>query len=166
MAARIGAPVDDALRFIDETKESFDVVIIDFPDPNNFSLGKLYTTKFYSMVKRHIAEGGVAVIQSTSPLFARKSFWCIDETVRAAGFATRPKHVWVPSFGEWGDVMASTSSMEPKRPLPEGLSFLSEKSMPALFSFPPDMDQVPSEVNRLNNQVLVHTYEDEWRRWN
>ncbi len=157
---------DDALRFLDETKELFDVAIIDFPDPNNFSLGKLYTTKFYSMVKRHLSEGGVAVIQSTSPLFARKSFWCIDETVRAAGFATRPYHVWVPSFGEWGYVMASTSSMEPKRPLPEGLLFLSEPSMPALFSFPPDMDQVPSEVNRLNNQVLVHTYETEWRRWN
>ena len=157
---------DDALRFIDETKELFDVVIIDFPDPNNFSLGKLYTTKFYSMVKRHIAEGGVAVIQSTSPLFARKSFWCIDETVRAAGFATRPYHVWVPSFGEWGYVMASTSSMEPKRPLPEGLTFISEMSLPTLFIFPADMDRVPSEVNKLNNQVLVHTYEEEWRRWN
>ena len=62
-------------------------------------------------------------------------------------------HRWVASFST-------------QRPLPEGLLFLSEPSMPALFSFPPDMDQVPSEVNRLNNQVLVHTYETEWRRWN
>ncbi len=157
---------DDALQFLDRTDETFDVAIIDFPDPNNFSLGKLYTTKFYSMVKRHLSEGGVAVVQSTSPLFARKSYWIIDETVRAAGFATRPYHVWVPSFGEWGYVLASTSSMEPKRPLPDGLKFLSEASLPTLFIFPPDMDQVPSEVNKLNNQVLVHTYEEEWRRWN
>lgn len=157
---------DDALRFLDETKELFDVAIIDFPDPNNFSLGKLYTTKFYGLVKRHLSEGGVAVIQSTSPLFARKSFWCIDETVRAAGFETRPYHVWVPSFGEWGYVLASTSSMEPKRPLPDGLTFISETSLPTLFVFPADMDRVPSEVNKLNNQVLVHTYEEEWRRWN
>ncbi len=106
------------------------------------------------------------VIQSTSPLFARKSFWCIDETVRAAGFATRPYHAWVPSFGEWGYVLASTSSMAPRRPLPDGLKFISEATVPSLFVCPPDMDQVPSEVNRLNNQVLVHTYEDEWRRWN
>jgi spermidine synthase len=157
---------DDALRFLDETNETFDVAIVDFPDPNNFSLGKLYTTKFYSLLKRHLAEGGVAVIQSTSPLFARRSFWCIDETVRAAGFATRPYHVWVPSFGEWGYVLASTSSLEPKRPLPEGLRFLSEATLPTLFIFPTDMEQLPSEVNRLNNQVLVHTYEEEWRRWN
>ncbi|MBL8918029.1 MAG: polyamine aminopropyltransferase [Myxococcaceae bacterium] len=157
---------DDALHFLDETKETFDVAVIDFPDPNNFSLGKLYTTKFYSMVKRHLSEGGVAVIQSTSPLFARRSFWCIDETVRAAGFATRPYHVWVPSFGEWGYVLGSTSSLEPKRPLPEGLRFLSEAALPTLFVFPSDMERVPSEVNKLNNQVLVHTYEEEWRRWN
>jgi spermidine synthase len=157
---------DDAFRFLDETSETFDVAIVDFPDPNNFSLGKLYTTKFYGLLKRRLGEGGVAVIQSTSPLFARRSFWCIDETVRAAGFATRPYHVWVPSFGEWGYVLASTSSMEPKRPLPEGLRFLSEAMWPTLFVFPPDMDQVPSEVNRLNNQTLVHTYEEEWRRWN
>jgi spermidine synthase len=157
---------DDALRFLDETTETFDVAIVDFPDPNNFSLGKLYTTKFYSLLKRHLSEGGVAVIQSTSPLFARRSFWCIDETVRAAGFATRPYHVWVPSFGEWGYVLASTSSLEPKRPLPDGLRFLSETTLPTLFIFPTDMEQLPSEVNRLNNQVLVHTYEEEWRRWN
>ena len=157
---------DDAFRFLDETSETFDVAIVDFPDPNNFSLGKLYTTKFYGLLKRRLSEGGVAVIQSTSPLFARRSFWVIDETVRAAGFATRPYHAWVPSFGEWGYVLASTSSMEPKRPFPEGLRFLSETMLPTLFVFPPDMDQVPSEVNRLNNQTLVHTYEEEWRRWN
>ena len=157
---------DDALQYLDRSTETFDIAIIDFPDPNNFSLGKLYTTKFYSMVKRRLSEGGVAVVQSTSPLFARKSFWCIDETVRAAGFATRPYHALVPSFGEWGFVLASTSSMEPKRPLPTGLRFLSEASLPSLFSFPPDMEQVPSEVNKLNNQVLVHMYEEEWRRWN
>ncbi|MCU0696120.1 MAG: polyamine aminopropyltransferase [Myxococcaceae bacterium] len=157
---------DDAFRFLDETSETFDVAIVDFPDPNNFSLGKLYTTKFYGLLKRRLSEGGVAVIQSTSPLFARRSFWVIDETVRAAGFATRPYHAWVPSFGEWGYVLASTSSMEPKRPFPEGLKFLSETMLPTLFVFPPDMDQVPSEVNRLNNQTLVHTYEEEWRRWN
>jgi spermidine synthase len=28
------------------------------------------------------------------------------------------------------------------------------------------MGPLPVEVNRLNNQVLVHYYEEEWRRWN
>jgi spermidine synthase len=157
---------DDAMQWLSNTDEKFDVVIVDFPDPNNFSLGKLYTTRFYALLGRHLNEHGVTVIQSTSPLFARRSYWCIDTTLQAAGFKTRPYHVWVPSFGEWGYVLAGLGDLEPKHPLPEGLRFLTDDTMPVLFQFPKDMDRVPAEVNRLNNQVLVHYYEDEWRRWN
>ncbi len=157
---------DDAMQWLNGTTEQFDVVIVDFPDPNNFSLGKLYTTRFYALLKAHLAPGGVAVVQSTSPLFARRSYWCIDTTLKAAGFSTRPYHVWVPSFGEWGYVLASVGPSKELHPLPEGLKFLSDDTMPTLFHFPKDMDEVPAEVNRLNNQVLVHYYEEEWRRWN
>lgn len=157
---------DDAMQWLGNTPEKFDVVIVDFPDPNNFSLGKLYTTRFYSLLKAHLAPGGVAVVQSTSPLFARRSYWCIDTTIKAAGFSTRPYHVWVPSFGEWGYVLASVGPSSAQHPLPEALRFLNEDTLPTLFQFPRDMEAVPAEVNRLNNQVLVHYYEEEWRRWN
>ncbi|MFO0595815.1 MAG: polyamine aminopropyltransferase [Myxococcaceae bacterium] len=158
---------DDAMQWLTEHDERFDVVVVDFPDPNNFSLGKLYTTRFYALLERHLADGGVAVIQSTSPLFARKSFWCIDATLRASGLETRPYHVWVPSFGEWGYVLAGRKgTLEPKHGLPAGLRFLDDETVPTLFQFPQDMSRVPAEPNRLNNQVLVHTYEEEWRRWN
>jgi spermidine synthase len=157
---------DDAMQWLARSRERFDVVVVDFPDPNNFSLGKLYTTRFYALLDAHLAEGGVAVIQSTSPLFARQSFWCIDATLRAVGFTTRPYHAWVPSFGEWGYVLAGRGSLEARHPLPEGLRFLTDETMPTLFHFPKDMAPVPAEVNRLNNQVLVHYYEAEWRRWN
>lgn len=157
---------DDAMQWLAQRDERFDVVIVDFPDPNNFSLGKLYTTKFYGILDAHLADGGVAVIQSTSPLFARQSYWCIDTTIRAAGFTTRPYHAWVPSFGEWGYVLAGKASLEARWPLPAGLSFLTDETLPTLFQFAKDMGPVPAEVNRLNNQVLVHYYEAEWRRWN
>ena len=157
---------DDAMQWLAERRDVFDVVIVDFPDPNSFSLGKLYTTRFYALLEARLAPGAVAVIQSTSPLFARRSFWCIDTTLKAAGFTTSPYHVWVPSFGEWGYVLAAKGPLTPRHPLPEGLRFLSEDTMDTLTSFPKDMDQVPAQVNRLNNQVLVHYYEDEWRKWN
>lgn len=108
----------------------------------------------------------MVVIQSTSPLFARQSFWCVDTTLRAAGFLTRPYHALVPSFGEWGFVLASREALAPATALPEGLRFLSPETVETLFHFPMDMSPVPAEVNRLNNQVLVHYYENEWRRWN
>jgi spermidine synthase len=38
------------------------------------------------------------------------------------------------------------------------------KLHPALFTFPKDMERVPTVVNRLNNQALVQYFEGEWRR--
>lgn len=157
---------DDAMQFLAQPGQRYDVVIVDFPDPNNFSLGKLYTTRFYALLSAHLAPRGVVVIQSTSPLFARQSYWCIETTVRAAGFVTRPYHALVPSFGEWGFVLASRESLEAHSALPEGLRFITPQTLETLFHFPMDMSPVPAEVNRLNNQVLVHYYENEWRRWN
>ena len=36
------------------------------------------------------------------------------------------------------------------------------QTMALMFDFPLDMARVPTEVNRLSNQVLVNTYEREW----
>lgn len=157
---------DDAMRFLAESTARFDVVIVDFPDPNNFSLGKLYTTRFYGMLKSRLNDEGVVVIQSTSPLFARRSFWCVKETLAAAGFWTLPYHALVPSFGEWGYLLAARTERGQVRPLPPGLQFLDAPTLETLAKFPQDMGPLPVEVNRLNNQVLVHYYEEEWRRWN
>jgi spermidine synthase len=156
----------DAMQFLTEGDELYDVVVVDFPDPNNFALGKLYTTGFYKLLKKRLAPEGVAVVQSTSPLFARRSFWCVAATLKAAGFWTEPYHALVPSFGEWGYVLVAHDAPGRHRPLPEGLAFLDEPTLESLTRFPPDMARLPAEVNRLNNQVLVHYYEEEWRRWN
>jgi spermidine synthase len=98
---------DDAMVWLTQTPARFDVVLVDFPDPNNFSLGKLYTTRFYALLREHLADGAVAVVQSTSPFMARQSFWCIARTMEAAGLRTLPYHAPVPSFGEWGYVLAA-----------------------------------------------------------
>jgi spermidine synthase len=154
----------DAFVWLAETRERFDVVVVDFPDPHNFSLGKLYSRTFYRVLRAHLAPGGRAVVQATSPMFARRSFWCIVETVRSAGLTARPYHAYVPSFGEWGFVLAGAEPWTPPGAYPTGLRFLTVESTPALFDFPPDMATVPVEVNRLDNQILVHYYGAEWQR--
>jgi spermidine synthase len=153
----------DAFPWLETNREMFDFVVIDFPDPTNYSLGKLYTTAFYRLLARHLSQGGLAVAQSTSPLFARQSFWCVAETMKAAGFRTYPYHAYVPSFGEWGFVLAGKRDYEPPQSLPAGLKYLTPEMIPQLFQFPADMGPVPAEVNRLNDQVLVRLYEREWR---
>jgi spermidine synthase len=153
----------DAFPWLESNRDSFDFVVVDFPDPTNFSLGKLYTTAFYRLLGKHLSVQGYAAIQSTSPLFARQSYWCIVETLKQAGLRTWPYHVYVPAFGEWGFVLAGNAAYEPPARLPAGLRFLSVANLPQLFVFPNDMLKVEAEPNRLNDQVLVRYYEHEWR---
>ncbi len=152
----------DAFVWLDNNTEQFDFVVVDFPDPTNFSLGKLYTTAFYRMLARHVSSHGLVAVQSTSPLFARQSYWCIVTTLEQAGWKARPYHVYVPSFGEWGYVLAGHEMMEAPSQLPSGLRFLTAANVPMLFDFPRDMQRVPAEANRLNDQVLVRYYDQEW----
>ncbi|MDB5930574.1 MAG: polyamine aminopropyltransferase, partial [Polaromonas sp.] len=42
--------------------------------------------------------------------------------------------------------------------------YLNPQTLPLLFDFPLDMARVPAPVNRLSNQELVHSYEQEWGR--
>jgi spermidine synthase len=153
----------DAFPWVDSNTDSFDFIVIDFPDPTNYSLGKLYTTAFYRAVARHLSAQGMMVVQSTSPMFARDSFWCIAQTIKQVGLRTYPYHVYVPSFGEWGFVLAGTHEYTPPTALPSGLRFVSVETLPTLFQFPPDMSPLPSPPNQLNTQVLIRMYENDWK---
>jgi spermidine synthase len=154
----------DAFTWLERNAGMFDVIVVDFPDPTNFSIGKLYTTSFYKLIDEHLNASGYAVVQTTSPLIARKSFWTVVTTIEAVGLTATPYHAHVPSFGEWGFVLASRRPYQPPAALPPGLRFLSLEGLPALFQFPPDMARVPADVNRLSNQALVQTFEQEWGR--
>ncbi len=152
----------DAFKWLEETRETFDVIVVDFPDPTNFSIGKLYTQSFYALLEQRLSASGFAVVQTTSPLVARQSFWTVVTTIESVGLRAVPYHAHVPSFGEWGFVIASRRPFRLPRQLPPGLKFLTLDGVAPLFDFPRDMARVPAEVNRLSNQVLVTTYEREW----
>lgn len=160
---------EDAMVWVAAAREGvpakFDVVIVDFPDPNNFALGKLYTVRFYKLLRERLADKGVVSVQSTSPLVARRSFWCVVRSMEAAGFSVRPYHAFVPSFGEWGYALASREPVPVPSRVPPGLRYLTDSSVAALFDISPDMGALPVETNRLNNQMLVRYYEEEWQRW-
>src|SRR5271155_3240762 len=106
-APRVHVINADAFRWLDTNPDRYDFIVADFPDPTSYSLGKLFTTTFYRLAAKHLSAGGLLVVQSTSPLFARQSYWCIVETVKQAGLRTYPYHLYVPSFGEWGFVIGS-----------------------------------------------------------
>jgi spermidine synthase len=166
---RVSVTNSDAFVWLDNASlEPFDLAIVDFPDPNNFALGKLYTTRFYNLLKQRLTPDAAVVIQCTSPLIARYSYWSIIRTLEAVGFHVKPYQTTVPSFGVWGYALAKLKPFDaPSRPPDVELQFLNAGSFASMFDLskdllPPD-DEV--EINRLDNQALVRYYETEWRRF-
>ena len=175
--SRVNVHVEDAGKFLERTAGSWDIICLDIPDPNNLSLARLYSKSFYKLLSQRLAEMGIAVTQATSPFYAPEAFWCVLETWKqtplgpegAGRFHVYPYHVHVPSFGDWGFVMASRRVLDPaKLRLHPGirLKFLSNELLPTLFAFP--QDSLPSKevkANRLDDQALVKYYRKGWRRF-
>ncbi|TYR74827.1 polyamine aminopropyltransferase [Rossellomorea vietnamensis] len=162
----------DAFNFMEKSSDLYDVILVDLPDPNNESLNKLYTLEFYQLIRNHLPPGGTIMVQSTSPTFATEVYWSIDKTIQAAGLNTANLHVDVPSFGDWGFVLASRE----KRSLSEldievETKFLTEEVLNGLGAFGKDIDssitdengkEVKLEINTLINPNLIQKYEKAW----
>ncbi|EJL76105.1 polyamine aminopropyltransferase [Chryseobacterium populi] len=152
----------DAYIWVKENQRKFDVIIIDFPDPSNYSLGKLYSLQFYKELERLTTPNTKIVVQTTSPYFAPKSFWCIEKTMNQIFPFTSAYHTYVPSFGEWGFSMASFEPVENKiyRRIPN-LKFY-DYNFSQMAYFTKDMKANNVEINRLDNQILVRYFDEEW----
>lgn len=92
----------DAAEYVKTVTERYDVVIMDFPDPNSPDLAKLYGRPFYDHLENVLNPGAVLVQQSGSCFQAREAYLCIGRTLEAAGYDVVPYRDNVPSFGEWG----------------------------------------------------------------
>jgi len=153
----------DAGQWLETHSEVFDLIIADFPDPSSFGLGKLYSVPMYRLMGKHLSARGALVVQSTSPWFAPRSFWCIDATLREAGFHTHPYHAHVPSFGEWGFNLATRQTgYTPPTTYSVPTRYLDAETTRLMFQFPPDMQRLPVDPNHLNDQRLVHYFQQDW----
>lgn len=156
---------DDAYRYLEENAEAYDVIIVDLPDPNNESLNKLYTNIFYRLCKNSLTEDGVLAVQSTSPYYATKAFWCIGKTLESEGFFVKPYHLQVPAFGDWGFHLASKRELGDNYNISVETKYLSEDSVDALFSFGKDEIAEDVEINSLSRPVLIQYYSEAVKNW-
>lgn len=155
----------DAVKYLEEADRQWDVIIMDLPDPNDAALSRLYSVSTFRLAGQRLAPGGALVTQATSPYYAVKAYWCVTETLREAlkGREIYPYHALVPSFGEWGFVMASS---RPVGALPEQVPrrFLTAAVYEGLFAFPADLVARDVSVNRLADAVLARYYRDGWKQ--
>ncbi len=164
----------DALRFVETSRDFYDVVLIDLPDPSTPEIGKLYAQAFYGLIGRRLAAGGVMACQCTSPFRSRAAYWCIVHTIERTTwgpgeqqrFRVQPYHTLVPTFGTWGFVLAGA-----ELPAIAGIrieapaDYLTADVLPGLFVFPPDMARVDTPVNRLDDPVVTRLYREGYHKY-
>ncbi|WP_224994222.1 polyamine aminopropyltransferase [Cesiribacter sp. SM1] len=161
----------DGFVFLQKDTAFYDVVIMDFPDPNNAELAKLYSHEFYSMVHRRLQQYGVIITQAGSPYFATRAFRCIDLTIQEAGFSTVPMHNQIITMGEWGWVLGMKKEVASPLQLKKALTrlkfedvetrWINGEAMSLLSSFGKDIYDVSTdsiEINKVNDPVLYRYY--------
>ena len=171
--ADVSVLVMDADLFLRELVGPFDVIIADFPDPSTPELAKLYSREFYTGVRRTLSQHGVLAIQATSPYHAREAYWCIARTLRAADFGVIEYHDHVPSFGEWGWMLAWRSGQS-EDAMRSRLSRLGHFDVPLRYLTPEVLqaslafgaDRGPTEGKSINTRmhpVLLQHYLRGWQ---
>ena len=129
----------------------FDVVVVDFPDPTNFSLGKLYTTALLRAA-RAPPRGGRRRGGADAPRRCWRGAASGAWSRRSRRRASRPRRTTrtCRRFGEWGFVLASRGrALGRGRCLPPGLRFLTRRrpagaaSLPARHGARPARGQPP-----------------------
>lgn len=152
----------DAYIWVKNLNQKYDIIVIDFPDPSNYSLGKLYSLQFYRELQKITNPETKIVVQTTSPYFAPKSFWCIQKTLNQIFPNVTAYHNYVPSFGEWGFCLVGNNDFSIKRKI-DGLKFYNYQ-FNQLAYFEKDMLAKNVEVNQLQNQILVRYFDEEWSK--
>jgi spermidine synthase len=158
---RVKVIIGDAFKFLIESRERFDVIIADFPDPHDEALSRLYSLELYRIIKRALRPDGVFVTQATSPFAARHAYWCIHKTVKEAFGSAIAYHVYVPTFGDWGFVMAP--AREPKESEAFSWRYYSTRTFSHAQHFPSDSSEIATRVNTFNKPVLYTYYLKGWK---
>lgn len=156
----------DAWKFMESSQNLYDVIIIDLPDPNNISLSRLYSQSFYRLLSSHLSRAGAMVTQASSPMFSRNAFWSIAKTFEASDLNITPYHTYIPSFGEWGFVLASKMVLPlSKIKALEDLRYINSQSFKNMQYFDKDLERVKVNANTLSNHALIYYYNSGWEKW-
>lgn len=157
---------EDAFRFLKEDDKMYDAIIIDLPDPTSESIARLYSTAFYKLCSARLKPKGILCTQATSPELSKDAFWCIESTLEFAGFQyVFPYHINVPSFGNWGFMMAKnhpnfTDTLQTEI----SYKFLENEMYDHIFYFPKDIRPTEKpKVNYLDRPVILEYYLDHWQ---
>lgn len=100
----------DARDYLAKSGDTFDIIIIDLPDPiEEGPAYLLYTREFYQLVRDRLADDGIICVQSGSATWTELlNFTAVNYTLKSVFSIVSPYQIEIPSFGgPWGFCLAS-----------------------------------------------------------
>lgn len=124
---------DDGKAYLEQTRDVFDVIIVDISDPLGPS-AQLFTKEFYELAKQKLHANGILVVQANSPVSEPRAFGRINATLSTIFKNTLAYCNYIPSFFvSEGYVIASDAALDTANII----AALKQRNIP-LFAYTPE----------------------------
>ena len=105
--------IEDGLRFVRETKEKFDLVVLDLNDPMG-PAEPLYSTEFFQQCRAILATGGALTLHLGSPAAQARQVAEISGRLNSVFRIVRPFTLFVPLYGSLWAMACASDKLDPK----------------------------------------------------
>jgi spermidine synthase len=105
--------VDDGMRFVRETAEKFDLVVLDLNDPMG-PAEALYSTEFFQQCRAVLAPGGALTLHIGSPIARPDRVTEISGRLNSVFRIVRPYTMFVPLYGSLWAMACASDKLDPK----------------------------------------------------
>jgi len=133
--------IDDGIKYVHETKQKYDVILVDSSDPVGPAI-ELYSRPFYQDIYQALADDGILVVQSESPLYYGQLFDSIVGNLKDIFPITRVYLATVPTYvsGPWSFTAASKTydpmQIADDTAIIDGLKYYNKQIHQAAFALP------------------------------
>lgn len=157
---RVTVYTQEAFEFTSTLPDScYHVVICDFTYPTCSEETSIYSREWFQLIHRILHPCGVICTNGVSPENRTTGFWCLYQTLLAAGLMAKPLHLAIPSFrrhgyGNWGFFLASPQFINKSEletiSLPNNLQALTREQLFQAFVF-------KSAIAHSRNMVMINS---------
>jgi spermidine synthase len=167
-AQSVAVYTQDAFEFVQQLPDAcYHVVIGDFTCPTRPEDMTVFSLEWFTQVRRVLGSQGIFALNGVSPNKTPTAYWCLYQTLIAAGFCPKPMRLFIPSFqrlgyGDWGFFLAAAELIRQtdleQIQFPENLQALTLPNLQIAFRFPEAIATLRQglKLNTLNHRHLFY----------
>ena len=105
--------VDDGMKFVRETQEKFDLIVLDLNDPMG-PAEALYSSEFFQQLRAALAPGGALTLHIGSPVARPERVAELAQRLNGVFRIVRPYTMYIPLYGSQWAMAVCSDKLDPK----------------------------------------------------